>query len=117
GSIVNVASILGERVAGGVAPYAISKAAIIQATKSLALELARYGIRANAILPGYIVTDLNRDFLASDAGERLRGRIPSRAFGQPEHLDGPLLLLASAAGSHMTGAVLAVDGGHLVSSL
>jgi NAD(P)-dependent dehydrogenase (short-subunit alcohol dehydrogenase family) len=117
GSIINIASILGERVAGGVAPYAISKAGIIQATKALALELARYGIRVNAILPGYIVTDLNREFLASDAGERLRGRIPSRAFGQPEHLDGPLLLLAAEAGAHMTGAVLAVDGGHLVSSL
>lgn len=117
GSIVNIASILGERVAGGIAPYAISKAGLIQATKSLALELARYGIRANAILPGYIVTDLNRDFLASEAGERLRSRVPSRTFGQPAHLDGPLLLLASEAGAHMTGAVLAVDGGHLVSSL
>lgn len=117
GSIVNIASILGERVAGGVAPYAISKAGIIQATKCLALELARHGIRANAILPGYIVTDLNREFLASEAGERLRARIPSRNFGRPEHLDGALLLLASEAGAHMTGAVLAVDGGHLVSSL
>lgn len=117
GSIINIASILGERVAGGVAPYAISKAGIVQATKSLALELARYRIRANAILPGYIVTDLNRDFLASEAGERLRSRIPTRSFGQPGDLDGPLLLLASDAGAHMTGAVLAVDGGHLVSSL
>jgi NAD(P)-dependent dehydrogenase (short-subunit alcohol dehydrogenase family) len=117
GSIINVASILGERVAGGVAPYAISKAGLIQATKALALELARYDIRVNAILPGYIVTDLNREFLESEAGERLRARIPTRRFGQVEHLDGPLLLLASAAGAHMTGAVLAVDGGHLVSSL
>ncbi len=117
GSIINIASILGERVAGGVAPYAISKAGMVQATKSLALELARYGIRANVILPGYIVTDLNRDFLASEAGERLRSRIPSRSFGQQEDLDGPLLLLASDAGKHMTGSVIAVDGGHLVSSL
>lgn len=117
GSIVNIASILGERVAGGVAPYAISKAGIVQATKSMALELARHGIRANAILPGYIVTDLNRDFLASEAGERLRARIPSRSFGRPEDLDGALLLLASDAGRHMSGAVIAVDGGHLVSSL
>jgi len=117
GSIINIASILGERVAGGVAPYAISKAGLVQATKVLALELARYDIRVNAILPGYIVTDLNREFLASDAGEKLRLRIPTRRFGQVEHLDGPLLLLASQAGAHMTGAVLAVDGGHLVSSL
>lgn len=117
GNIVNIASILGERVAGGVAPYSISKAALIQATKAAALELARHGICVNALLPGYIVTDLNADFLGSEAGERLRSRIPSRRFGQPEHLDGPLLLTASEAGRHMTGATLAVDGGHLVSSL
>lgn len=117
GSIINVASILGERVASHVAPYCASKAGLIQATKAAALELARYGIRVNAILPGYIVTDLNRDFLASEAGERLRMRVPTRRFGEPAHLDGPLLLLASAAGSHMTGATLAVDGGHLLSSL
>ena len=117
GSIINIASILGERVAGGVAPYSISKAALIQATKALALELARHNIRVNALLPGYIVTDLNRDFLASEAGERLRARIPSHRFGQPEHLDGPLLLLACEASLHMTGATLAVDGGHLLSSL
>ena len=117
GSIINIASILGERVAGGVGPYAISKAGLIQSTKVLALELARHAIRVNAILPGYIVTDLNREFLESEAGERLRARIPTRRFGRVEHLDGPLLLLASEAGAHMTGAVLAVDGGHLVSSL
>lgn len=117
GSIVNVASILGERVAGGVAPYAISKAGVIQATKALALELARHGIRVNALLPGYVATELNRDFLASPAGEKLRARIPSRRFGQLADLDGPLLLLASDAGAAMSGATLAVDGAHLVSSL
>jgi len=117
GSIINVASILGERVAGGVAPYAISKAGMIQATKSMALELARYGIRVNALLPGYIVTDLNRDFLTGEGGEKLRARIPSRRFGDLADLTGPLVLLASEAGRHMSGASLAVDGGHLVSSL
>jgi NAD(P)-dependent dehydrogenase (short-subunit alcohol dehydrogenase family) len=117
GSIVNVASILGERVAGGVAPYAISKAGVVQATKAMALELARYRIRVNALLPGYVVTDLNREFLESDAGQKLRTRIPSRRFGELEDLDGPLLLLASDAGAAMSGATLAVDGAHLVSSL
>lgn len=117
GSIVNVASILGERVAGGVAPYAISKAGVIQATKVMALELARYRIRVNALLPGYVVTDLNRDFLESDAGKKLQARIPSRRFAELADLDGPLLLLASDAGAAMTGATVAVDGGHLVSSL
>ena len=117
GSLINIASILGERVAGGVAPYAISKAGMVQATKVMALELARYGIRVNALLPGYMVTDLNRGFLDSDAGRRLRARIPSRRFGEPADLDGPLLLLASDAGRAMSGATLAVDGAHLVSSL
>ncbi len=117
GSVVNVASILGERVAGGVAPYAVSKAGLVQATKAMALELARHQIRVNAILPGYVVTDLNREFLESEPGQKLRARIPTRRFGQLEDLDGPLLLLASDAGRHMTGSVIAVDGGHLVSSL
>lgn len=117
GCVVNVASILGERVAGGVAPYAISKAGVLQATKAMALELARHGIRVNALLPGYIASDLNREFLTSEAGERLRARIPSRRFGELADLDGPLLLLASDAGAAMTGATLTVDRGHLVSSL
>lgn len=117
GSIVNVASILGLRVAGQLAPYATSKAGLIQLTKVMALELARHRIRVNALCPGYIETDLNRDFFASDAGQALIRRVPQRRLGQPEDLDGPLLLLCSDASSFMTGSVLAVDGGHLVSSL
>ncbi|HNR61713.1 MAG TPA: SDR family oxidoreductase [Thauera sp.] len=117
GAIVNIASILGERVAGGVAPYAISKAGVIQATKAMALEFARHDIRVNALLPGYVVTDLNRDLLTSEAGDKLRMRIPSRRFCEPEDLDGPLLLLASDAGRAMSGACVAVDRAHLVSSL
>jgi len=114
GSVINVSSILGERVAGGVAPYAISKAALLQATRAMALELARHDIRVNAMLPGYIATDFNREWIASEASERVRTRIPSRRFGKPEDLDGALLLLASAAGAHITGAALVVDGGHLL---
>ncbi|MGX1785486.1 SDR family NAD(P)-dependent oxidoreductase [Bosea sp. NPDC055332] len=117
GAIVNIASILGERVAGRVAPYAISKAGLIQMTKALALEWARHAIRVNALAPGYIVTDINREFFASDAGEALKKRIPMRRAGELDDLDGPLLLLCSDAGRYMTGAVVAVDGGHLVSGL
>ena len=117
GSIVNVASILGLRVAGNVAPYAISKAGLVQMTKALALEWARHGIRVNALAPGYVETDLNRDFFASEAGAKLVARIPQRRLGRMDELDGPLLLLAGDAGSYMTGSVLACDGGHLVSSL
>ncbi|WP_448187323.1 SDR family NAD(P)-dependent oxidoreductase [Azospirillum sp. sgz301742] len=117
GSIVNVASILGLRVAGQVAPYVASKAGLIQLTKAMALELARHRIRVNALCPGYIETDLNRDFFATDVGQALIKRVPQRRLGQLEELDGPLLLLCSDASSFMTGSVLAADGGHLVSSL
>lgn len=117
GVVVNIASILGIGVSPGVMPYAVSKAGLIQMTKALAAEWARYGIRVNAIAPGYFPTDLNRDFLASSAGEAIRKRIPLRRFGALEDLDGPLLLLASPASAYMTGSVITVDGGHLVSSL
>ena len=117
GSIINIASILGLRVAGAVAAYATSKAALVQMTKATALEWARYGIRVNALCPGYIETPLNADFFATDAGQALIKRIPQRRLGRLQDLDGPLLLLASDAGAYMTGSEIAVDGGHLVSSL
>ena len=117
GSIVNIASILGLRVGGAVVAYATSKAALVQMTKAMALEWARHGIRVNALCPGYIETPLNAEFFASRAGEALVGRIPQRRLGRAEELDGPLLLLASDAGRYITGATLAVDGGHLVSTL
>ena len=117
GSIVNIASILGLRVAAQVPSYAASKAALIHLTKAMALELARHRIRVNALAPGYVETAINREFFASEAGEALMKRVPQRRIGRPEELDGALLLVASDAGSYMTGAVLAVDGGHLVSTL
>lgn len=117
GAIVNVASILGLRQGAGVTAYAASKAAMVQMTAQHALEWARHGVRVNALAPGYIETDLNRDFFASDAGKAQVRRITQRRLGRPDELDGPLLLLASEAGSFITGATLVVDGGHLVSPL
>ncbi|ACL59277.1 SDR family NAD(P)-dependent oxidoreductase [Methylobacterium nodulans] len=117
GVILNIASILGIRVAGGVGPYTVSKAAVVQMTEALALEWARYGIRVNALAPGYIDTDINREFFASPAGAALVKRIPMRRLGKPEDLDGAFLLLAGEASAWMTGATVPVDGGHLVSSL
>ena len=117
GAVVNIASIVGHRVSGGLMPYAVSKAGMVHMTRALAMEWARYGIRVNALAPGYIETDLNREFLQSDAGGRLRTHVPQRRFGQPADLDGALLLLASDAGRFITGVSLPVDGGHLVNSL
>ena len=117
GNIVNIASILGLRTIGQVAPYNASKAGLIHLTRALAMEWARHGIRVNAICPGYIETEMNSDFWKTDGGKRLIDRIPQRRIGQPEHLDGALLLLASEAGAFMTGSVITVDGGHTVSSL
>lgn len=117
GVIVNVGSILGLRVAGHVAAYAASKAGLVQLSRSLALEWARYGIRVNALCPGYIETELNRDFFVSDAGKALIRRVPQRRLGQPSDLDGPLLLMVSDLGGFMTGTEVVADGGHLVSSL
>ena len=117
GNIVNIASILGERIIGGVAPYVISKAGVIQSTKVMALELARQQIRVNALLPGYVITDLNRDFLLSEAGQKILTRIPTRRFNNLEDLNGPLLLLASDASKAMTGTTIVVDSGHLISGL
>lgn len=117
GSIINIASILGLRQAGGVLPYAVSKSGAIQLTKSLALEWARWGIRVNALAPGYIQTDLNSAFWDSEPGKTMLRRIPQRRLGRLEDLDGPLLLLASDMSAYMTGSVIEVDGGHLVSTL
>jgi len=117
GVIVNIASILGLRTIGQVAPYNASKAGLIHLTRALAMEWARHDIRVNAICPGYIETEMNSDFWKTPGGQRLIDRIPQRRIGKPEHLDGALLLLASEAGSFMTGSVLTVDGGHTVNSL
>lgn len=118
GSIVNIASILGLRVGTGHSHYCTAKAGVVQLSKSLALELARYQIRVNAIAPGYFKTEMNDDYFDSDKGQAyIRDSVPLRRLGELRELEGPFLLLASDAGAFMTGAVLTVDGGHLVNPL
>ncbi len=117
GAIVNIASIGGSRVIGGAASYVAAKAGLLHLTRQMAVELARHRIRVNAIAPGYVETDINRDFFATEAGQAMIRRIPQRRLGTVEDLTGPLLLLASEAGAHMTGSVVTVDGGHSVNAL
>ncbi|MCY1506311.1 Gluconate 5-dehydrogenase [compost metagenome] len=118
GSIVNIASILGLRVGSQRSHYSTAKAGVVQLTKALALELARYSIRVNAIAPGYFVTEMTGEHFNNGKGEAyINDKVPMRRLGNLAELNGPFLLLASDASSYMTGAVLAVDGGQLVNSL
>jgi NAD(P)-dependent dehydrogenase (short-subunit alcohol dehydrogenase family) len=117
GAIVNIASIAGLRTMNGIAAYAAAKAGLLHLTRQMGVELARHRIRVNALAPGYIETDINRDFFASAPGQAMIKRIPQRRLGRVDDLTGPLLLLASEAGAHMTGSVVTVDGGHSVNSL
>jgi NAD(P)-dependent dehydrogenase (short-subunit alcohol dehydrogenase family) len=117
GSIVNVASILGLQTGIGLSLYATSKAGVVQLTKSMALELLPDGIRVNALCPGYFKTEMNEAFFDTDRGLEFIRKTPARRWGELDEISGPLLLLASDAGSFINGVALPVDGGHLVRSL
>jgi len=114
GAIVNIASVLGLAVAKGAVAYAAAKAGVVQVTKALAVELAFKGVRVNAIAPGWFVTEMNDDYLMSEAGAAIKREIPMGRFGQEGELNGALLLLASDAGSYITGATIVVDGGQVI---
>lgn len=115
GTIVNVSSILGLRPAAGDGAYAVAKAGLTQLSGVMALELAPLGIRVNTIAPGYVVTGMNREFFASEASRPIVERIPLSRVGQVDDLDGAILFLASKASRFVTGSVVVVDGGHLLS--
>ena len=118
GSIINIASILGLRVSKALGSYIAAKSAVVQLTKAMAIEWSRYRIRVNALAPGYFITEINQEqFADGNADEFLKQRVPMGRVGNLPEIDGPLLLLASEAGSYMTGSILAVDGGHVCSSL
>jgi 3-oxoacyl-[acyl-carrier protein] reductase len=114
GAIVNIASVLGFGVSKGVVGYTTAKAGVVQLTKALGLELAFKGIRVNAIAPGWFVTEINRDYLATEAGQKIKRDVPVGRFGEEGDLDGALLLLASDAGRFITGTTIVVDGGQMV---
>jgi len=117
GRIINIASVLSFRTIARVPAYTAAKAGLLHLTGVMAMELARYGILVNAIAPGYVETDFNREFLRSGPGQKLIGRIPMKRVGQPDDLDGALLFLASPASAYVTGAVISVDGGHGVAAI
>jgi NAD(P)-dependent dehydrogenase (short-subunit alcohol dehydrogenase family) len=111
GRIVNIASAAGLRVLGQLSVYCMSKAAVVHMTRALALEWGRYGINVNALCPGYIETEINRDYWQTDGGRKLVAMLPRRRVGKPEDLDGLLLLLASEQSGFVNGAVIAADDG------
>lgn len=117
GNLVNIGSITAYRHIKGQFPYAVSKAGLAKATELLALEGARYGVRANALAPGYILTDVSRMLVEGPGSEDFVKGIPQRRYGEFEDLDGALLLLVSQASSYMTGSTIVVDGGHVCASL
>jgi NAD(P)-dependent dehydrogenase (short-subunit alcohol dehydrogenase family) len=117
GRIINISSVLGYRTIGRVPAYCAAKAGLTHLTHVLAMELARYGILVNALAPGYVETDFNRAFFQTEPGKALISRVPLKRLGQSEDLDGALLFLASPASAYVTGAVIAVDGGHGVAAI
>ncbi len=116
GAVINIASMVSYKVGLSSAAYAVSKAAVLQMTKAMALEWARHGIRVNAIAPGFIHSEMTDGYLASPAGQEMIKRIPQRRAGEASDLDGTLLLLASPrASGFITGSSILVDGGQLLS--
>ena len=111
GKIINIASTLGYRPLSYVGAYSATKAALIQITKSQSIELAKYNICVNALAPGYILTDINRDQLEGETGDLLKRKIPLRRFATVDELDTIISMLLNVSNTYMTGAVIAVDGG------
>ena len=111
GRIVNIASALGHRPLSYVGAYSASKAALIQVTKSQSIELARYNIYVNAIAPGYIMTDINRLQLESEAGELLKKKIPLRRFADINEIDLLISIVLNRKNSYISGSIISIDGG------
>ncbi len=112
GKIINIASVLGKRAAQASSAYSASKAAIIQLTRSLALEFAPYNINVNAIGPGWFETEMIEEELSNPKTRKFfLSKTPLRRFGVPEDLAGAVVFLASKASDFMTGETIFIDGG------
>lgn len=109
--IINIASVAGLRIVPQIGIYCMSKAAVVHMTKSMAVEWGRYGINVNAICPGYIATEINAEYFASEAGQKLINQLPRRRVGLPEDLDGLLLFLASEESRFINGTIITADDG------
>ena len=111
GRIINIASMAGLKVLPQIGVYCMSKAAVVQMTKAMALEWGRFGINVNALCPGYIETEFNQHHWDTESGQKVVGMLPRKRVGKPEDLDGLVVLLASAQSHFVNGAVVAVDDG------
>jgi len=114
GRIINISSVLSQRVIGQLSIYCMSKIALDQMTRAMALEWGRHDINTNAICPGYIETEMNTDYWKTEAGQAFLDRFPRRRVGQPDDLDGALMLLAGPQGRFMNGSIISVDDGFAV---
>ena len=111
GNIINISSTAGQRGEASYSPYGATKGGVISLTKSLAPELADYGIRVNCVAPGWVITDMSRDAIEADGGAKVLNQIPLKRVGQPEELAGPILFMASDLSTFITGEILNVNGG------
>ncbi len=109
--IINIASVAGLRVLPQIGIYCVSKAAVVHMTKSMAVEWGRYNINVNAICPGYISTEINAEHFQSEQGKALVNMLPRKRVGEPQDLDGLLLLLASDEAHFINGAIMTADDG------
>jgi NAD(P)-dependent dehydrogenase (short-subunit alcohol dehydrogenase family) len=114
GRIINIASVAGLKVLPQIGVYCMSKAAVVQMTKAMAVEWGRYGINVNAICPGYIDTEINHAYWQTEQGQKLVNMLPRKRVGQPADLDALLVMLASNESHFVNGAVIAADDGMAV---
>jgi NAD(P)-dependent dehydrogenase (short-subunit alcohol dehydrogenase family) len=114
GRIINIASVAALKAVPNIGAYGMSKAAVVQMTKAMALEWGRFGINVNALCPGYIATELNEELWTTEAGAKLMSILPRKRVGKAEDLDGLIVLLASGQSHFVNGAVIAADDGFAV---